>query len=90
VTDPGFSWGLMVEAFREIDMPREFSESPHGRMPAPTGVWEHLIVLASVVILLFCLYLCIRYFILPREREEGHIKKRILEDEILRDREKDE
>ncbi|MGE5299812.1 MAG: hypothetical protein ACM3MB_02480 [Acidobacteriota bacterium] len=65
-----------------VDVPREFSQSPHGRMAAPTGIWEHVVVAISVVIVLFCIYLCVRYFLLPREKEEGHIKKRILDDEV--------
>ncbi|MDA8242024.1 MAG: hypothetical protein M0Z67_16865 [Nitrospiraceae bacterium] len=67
-------------------MPSEFSQSPHGRMAAPTGVWEHVVVAISVLIVLFCLYLCVRYFFLPREREEDHIKKKILDDEVPGDR----
>ncbi len=76
----------MSAAVGGIDMPREFSQSPHGRMAAPTGIWEHVVVAISVLIVLFCLYLCVSYFLLPREKEEGHIKKKILDDEVPADR----
>jgi hypothetical protein len=70
----------------EIHVPREFSQSPHGRIGEPAGLWEHVIVAVSVVVLLFCLYLAVKYFIMPREKEEDHIKKKILDDEVRGDR----
>lgn len=65
-----------------VEAHRRFSMSPHGRTAVPTGIWDRIIVFASIVVLLVCVYLCIRYFILPKEKDQNHIKHRILRDDI--------
>lgn len=64
------------------EAPQKFSQSPQGRMAAPTGIWDHMIVLASVVLVLIAVYLCIRFFLSPSEEDRGHIKHRILNDHV--------
>lgn len=64
-----------------VEAPERFSRSPHGRTAQPTGIWDHIIVFASVVVVLVCVYLCIRYFLLPEEGDGNHIKHRILRDD---------
>jgi hypothetical protein len=65
-----------------IQVPQKFSQSPHGRTLAPAGIWDHIIVLVSVIVVLISLYLCIRFFLLPKEKDGKHIKHRILNDDI--------
>jgi hypothetical protein len=65
-----------------IQVPQKFSQSPQGRTLAPTGIWDHIIVLASVIVVLISLYLCIRFFLLPKEKDKKHIKHRILNEDI--------
>jgi hypothetical protein len=65
-----------------LEVTRRFSQSPHGRTAAPAGIWDHIIVFASVVVVLVCVYLCIRYFLLPKEEDRNHIKRRILRDDF--------
>jgi hypothetical protein len=62
-------------------VPEGFSRSAHGRTAAPTGIWDHIIVFAAIVVVLVCVYLCIRYFLLPKESDRNHIKNRILRDD---------
>jgi hypothetical protein len=64
-----------------LQMPPSFSQSPHGRTVAPTGIWDHIIVFASIIVVLISLYLCIRFFLLPKEKDRDHIKHRILSDD---------
>jgi len=63
-----------------IKIEQSFSLSPHGRMSGPTGAWEYIIVIASIIIVLVAACLCVRFFLLPREKEPDHIKKRVLDD----------
>lgn len=65
-----------------VETPLRFSMSSHGRTAAPTGIWDHIIVFASVVVVLVCVYLCVRYFLLPKEKDKNHIKHRILRDDV--------
>ncbi len=53
---------------------------------APRGFFDYVVVAFSVGVLLVTLYLCIKYFFYPRETEDDHIKKKILDDEVRRDR----
>ena len=65
-----------------LEVPQRFSVSPHGRTAAPTGIWDHVIVFASVVVVLLSIYLCIRFFLRPKEEDRSHIKHRILKDDV--------
>lgn len=65
-----------------IEGSRRFSRSPHGRAAEPTGIWDHIIVYLSVVVVLVCVYLCIRFFLLPKEKDRNHIKRKILRDDV--------
>jgi hypothetical protein len=65
-----------------VEVSQEFSRSPRGRVAAPTGIWDHIIVFASVVVVLAALYLCVRFFLLPREKDRDHIKHKILSDDV--------
>lgn len=65
-----------------VQAPQQFSQSPQGRVAGPTGIWDHVIVFVSVMVVLAALYLCIRFFILPKEKDGKHIKYTILRDDV--------
>ena len=46
------------------------------------SVFEYVLVFAAAVVLVWALGLALRYTIRPREADAGHIKRRILADEI--------
>jgi hypothetical protein len=52
----------------------------------PRGLLDYIIVAISVGVVLLSLYLCVRYFFRPKENEDDHIKKTVLDDEIPTDR----
>jgi hypothetical protein len=60
----------------------EFSASAHGRTAVPGGLMDYLVVGISVAVVLFSFFLLVRYFILPKEKDENHIKRKILKDKI--------
>jgi hypothetical protein len=64
---------------------RVFSWSPHDHTAAPEGIGDLIIVAISVIAVVLTLFLCVKYFFLPKEKEDTHIKKRILDDEIRDD-----
>jgi hypothetical protein len=68
-----------------LQIRQEFPESPHGRMgtATPAGIWDYIIVIISGITVLVSLYLCIKYFLRPEEKEDDHIKRRILNDDIV-------
>jgi hypothetical protein len=41
----------------------------------------------SGIVVVFMLVLCIKFLLFPKEKEDTHIKKRILDDEIQNNRE---
>lgn len=47
----------------------------------PSGVWDHIIVGFSILIVLIVLFLTVKYFIKPGEKQQNHIKRLILKDE---------
>jgi cbb3-type cytochrome oxidase subunit 3 len=61
---------------------QEFSQLQHEHMTAPEGIRNYLIGTISGIIVLLVLIFCIKYFLRPGEKEERHIKKRILDDDI--------
>jgi len=65
----------------------EFSWSSHDHTATPTGIGDLIIVAISVIAVVLALFLCIKYFIAPREREDTHIKRRILDDNVSDERE---
>ena len=71
--------------YTSLQTSQAFSESPHGRMgtATPTGPWDYVLVIVSIVVVLVSLYLCLKYFLCPKETEEDHIKKRILADDVM-------
>ena len=62
-----------------------FSWSSHGHIAAPEGIGDVIIVAMSVIAVVLALFLCVKYFLLPKEKEDSHIKKRILDDEVRDD-----
>lgn len=54
------------------------TETSDGYTP---GIWDWTVVGISVVIVAFAFYLAIRYLFWPGERDDAHIKRRILRDE---------
>ena len=62
-----------------------FSWSQHDHTAAPEGVGDFIIVAISVIAVVLALFLCVKYFFLPKEKEDTHIKKRILDDEARDD-----
>ena len=45
-------------------------------------VFEYVLVFAAAIVLVMALGLALRYTVRPRETDPGHIKRRILIDEI--------
>lgn len=58
----------------------EFSTSVQGRTAVPGGLMDYIVVGISLAVVLVSFVLMIRYFILPKEEEENHIKRIILKD----------
>jgi hypothetical protein len=50
------------------------------------ALFEYVIVIISIGVLLLTLYLCVKYLLKPGEKDESHIKKKILDDEVRHDR----
>ncbi len=65
-----------------VQIAQEFSQAPHGHAAAPEGIGSFVIVAISSLVVVLVLFLCVRYFLLPKEKEYTHIKKRILDDEV--------
>ena len=63
-----------------------FSSSPHDHAAGPGGFGDLIIAAISIVIVVVTLFLCFKYFLFPKEREDSHIKRRILDDEVRDDR----
>jgi hypothetical protein len=59
--------------------------SLHDHTAAPRGIGDLIIVAISVIVVVVVLVLCVKYLFFPREREDTHIKRRILEDEVRED-----
>jgi hypothetical protein len=64
-----------------------FSWSSHDHTATPGGIGDLIIVAISVIAVVLALFLCVKYFIVPREREDTHIKRRILNDNVSDKRE---
>jgi hypothetical protein len=62
-----------------------FSWSSHGHTAAPEGIADLIIVAISVIVVVLALFLCVKYFFFPKEKDDTHIKKRILDDEVRDD-----
>ncbi len=58
----------------------------HDMTAAPPGILDYLIVAASVIVLLVAIWLFIRGFVRPGEKDAGHIKRKILDDHVPRPR----
>ncbi len=65
-----------------VQIAQEFSQAPDGHAAAPEGIGNFVIVAISGLVVALVLFLCIKYFLLPKEKEDTHIKKRILDDEV--------
>ena len=63
-----------------------FSSSPHDHAAAPGGFGDLIIATVSIIIVVITLFLCVKYLLFPKEKEDTHIKKRILDDEVRGDR----
>jgi phosphotransferase system glucose/maltose/N-acetylglucosamine-specific IIC component len=64
-----------------------FSNSPHGRLASPAGMWYYAVAAVSIAVVIVAAYFCIKCFLLPTEEEEAHIKRRILSDIYLTEEE---
>lgn len=64
-----------------------FSWSSHDHSATPGGIGDLVIVAIAVIVVVISLFLCVKYFIAPREREDTHIKRRILDDNVSNERE---
>ena len=54
----------------------------HAAGASHASLWELLLVVAAAVVLVWTLGLALRYTVRPQETDPGHIKRRILIDEI--------
>ncbi len=61
---------------------QEFSHLQEEHMAVPQGIRNYSIGVISGIIVVLVLIFCIKYFLRPNEKEERHVKKRILDDEI--------
>jgi hypothetical protein len=59
-----------------------FSSSSHDHTATPGGIGDLVIVAIAVIAVVLTLFFCIKYFIAPGEREDTHIKRRILDDNV--------
>lgn len=64
-----------------------FSWSSHDHTASPEGIADVIIVAISVIVVALVLFLCVRYLLVPKEKEETHIKRRILDDNVSDERE---
>ena len=60
----------------------EFPSSSHDHGAAAEGIGDLLIAAISIIIVLVTLFLCVKYFLFPKENDGNHIKRRILDDEV--------
>ncbi len=58
----------------------------HDMTSTPPGILDYLIVAISVIILLVALWLFIRGFARPGEKNPDHIKRKVLDDHVPRPR----
>ncbi|HLQ21791.1 MAG TPA: hypothetical protein VK132_01225 [Gemmatimonadales bacterium] len=63
-------------------MTLQFATSAMGRMEAPQGPFDYAIAVAAGVIVVLSIILCLRYFLHPAEAAPGHIKRRVLRDDL--------
>ena len=63
-----------------------FPASSHDHAAAAEGIGDFLIAAISIIIVVAAFLLCIKYLLFPKEKEDTHIKKRILDDEVRDDR----
>jgi len=54
----------------------------HAAHASHASVLEWLLVLAAAIVLVWALALALRYTLSPRETDPGHIKRRILLDDL--------
>lgn len=47
----------------------------------PPGFWDYLLVVSALIVLAMAGALFVRYLVRPREKEDDHIKRKILDDE---------
>lgn len=60
----------------EKQQPKLLKGISHGA--GPSGNWDYVIVIATVLIVLVTLYFTIKWLIHPGERESNHIKRTVL------------
>ena len=57
-----------------------------GRMEAPQGPFDYAVAVAAGIIVVLSIILCLKYLLHPAEAAPGHIKRRVLRDDLgLRD-----
>jgi len=54
----------------------------HAAHASDASVLEWLLVFAAAIVLVWALGLALRYTVNPRETDPGHIKRRILHDDV--------
>ncbi len=79
---------MCIFAYISGQVAQEFSQLQHEHMAAPEGIRNYIIGTISGIIVLLVLIFCVKYFLRPNEKEERHVKKRILDDESHLEREK--
>jgi len=60
----------------------QFATSAMGRMEAPQGLFDYAVAVAAGVIVVLSIILCLKYFLHPAEAAPGHIKRRVLWDDL--------
>lgn len=59
-----------------------FATSPQGRIVAPGGLADWILLAGAVLLVLWAFVLCVRRFLRPEESEPTHVKRRIIQDRI--------
>ena len=62
-----------------------FMFEPGGHHADPAGIGEFVITFIGSLIVLGVIVATVAYFLRPREQEEDHIKRRILDDSLKRE-----
>lgn len=69
-----------------INVAQEFFRWSHDHAGANEGIGDLITAAISIVIVAVSLFLCVKYFLFPKENKDTHIKKRILDDEVRGER----
>lgn len=59
---------------------QDFAASPHGRQATSSGLTDWVLLALAVLVVAVSLFLALRFFLRPGERDPTHIKRVVLRD----------